>query len=253
MALRMKREVARRVFSQEFNESDLSYKKGDDKYSPKYVLTPTGAEVNRLFLVGALTEREDVGVEVEYWRGRVVDPTGVFSIYAGQYQPEAMHALAGIEPPAFVAVVGKVSTYTLEGGDTRTSIRPEFLSEVEEDVRDRWVLETAVQTLDRLDCILQRSSECAKHAQEYYHTDVVYYAKMVHDALSTISVAKPSAKPKREEPPRKEPPRATPEAQEQEKPKGEPEPLVKTLESELEESDYEEFDLEFDEVDELDI
>jgi len=186
---------------------------------------------------------------VEYWRGRVVDPTGVFSIYAGQYQPEAMHALAGIEPPAFVAVVGKVSTYTLEGKDTRTSIRPEFLSEVEEDVRDRWVLETAVQTLDRLDCILQRSSECAKHAQEYYHTDVVYYAKMVHDALSTISIAKP----KREEPPRKEPPRAAPEAQELEKPKEEPEPTVKSLEYELEESDYEEFDLEFDEADELDI
>jgi len=251
MALGMMREVARRVFSQEFNESDLSYKKGDDKYSPKYVLTPTGAEVNRLFIVGVLTEKEDVGVEVEYWRGRVIDPTGVFSIYAGQYQPEAMHALVEIEPPTYVAVVGKVSTYTLDGGSVRTSIRPEFISEVDESIRDRWVLETAVKTLDRLDHLLQRSSEPAQRAQEYYHTDVVYYAKMVYDALTTTF----APKREKEEPSREEPAQVqvepTPKAEE-------PEPAPKSFEagfggSELEEGELEEFDLDFEEADELDI
>lgn len=239
MPMGMMREVSRRVFAQEFNESDLSYRKGDDKYSPNYVLTPTGAEVNRLFVVGVLTEKEDIGVEVEYWRGRVADPTGVFSIYAGQYQPEAMHSLAEIEPPAFIAVVGKVSTYTVEGGDTRTSIRPEFISEVDEDVRNRWVLETAVQTLDRLDAIRERSTEAAQRALEHYNTDVVYYAKVVYDALSTLSDVEPSEK-------------EIPQVLEVEE-VGEEGGDFEEFGGDIEEGEYDLFDLEFDEADELDI
>jgi|Deesub1362A_J573_1020465.scaffolds.fasta_scaffold00261_55 hypothetical protein len=180
------REVAQRVFAKEFEDSNLSYKKGDEKYSPNYVLTPTGAECNRLFIVGTLTEKEDIGVEVEYWRGRIVDPTGVFQIYAGQYQPDAMRSLTEIEPPTFVAVAGKVSVFTLEEGDVRTSIRPEFVVEVDEDVRDRWVLETANMTLERLRALNEKSTESAKMALEHYDTDVVYYAKIVRDALLTL-------------------------------------------------------------------
>ncbi|MCK4929252.1 MAG: DNA-binding protein, partial [Methanosarcinales archaeon] len=87
MASQYSREVAHRVFAQEFRDSDLSFKDSNDQYSPQYLLTPTGAKVNRMFIVGTLTEKEDIGTDAEYWRARVVDPTGAFIIYAGQYQP----------------------------------------------------------------------------------------------------------------------------------------------------------------------
>ena len=114
MAVGFYREVARRVFAQELKDSNLASKDESDQYAPQYVLTPTGAKVNRIFLVGTLIEKEDIGTDSEYWRGRVSDPTGTFTIYAGQYHPEAAQFLSSCELPVFVAVVGKTSTYTTD-------------------------------------------------------------------------------------------------------------------------------------------
>src|SRR5450759_5729817 len=105
MALKQ-REVARRLYAKELQGSTLFYKEHDDAYAPQYLITPTGAKCNRVFVVGTLTEKEDVGTEAEFWRGRIVDPTGAFFVYAGQYQPEAAQVLAKTTPPEFIAVVG---------------------------------------------------------------------------------------------------------------------------------------------------
>ena len=107
------REVARRIFAEELKSSNYSFRDGEDQhqYAPSYLLTPTGAKCNRVFLVGTLIEKDDIGGDTEYWRGRVVDPTGSILIYAGQYQPEAAQILAGLETPCFVAVVGKPNLY----------------------------------------------------------------------------------------------------------------------------------------------
>ncbi|WP_340820484.1 RPA family protein [Methanolobus sp. WCC4] len=179
------REVSRRVFAQEFRESNLSFKDGDDQYAPQYLLTPTGAKINRVFIVGTLIEKEDIGTDSEYWRGRVTDPTGSFLIYAGQYQPEAAQVLAECETPAFVAVVGKPSTYTTGEGDVLTSVRPESLYVVDGETRDMWVLETAKCTLERLKS-LDGPSENALKAKEYYDPDVHHYSSMVAQALKSL-------------------------------------------------------------------
>jgi RPA family protein len=50
------REVAHRLFAAEFRESNLQVKEGSDQYSPQYLIIPTGAKVNRVFIVGTLTE-----------------------------------------------------------------------------------------------------------------------------------------------------------------------------------------------------
>ncbi|MBP1909247.1 RPA family protein [Methanolobus bombayensis] len=179
------REVARRIFAQEFRESNLTFKDGDDQYAPQYLLTPTGAKVNRVFIVGTLIEKEDIGTDSEYWRGRVTDPTGSFLIYAGQYQPEAAQVLAECETPAFVAVVGKPSTYTTNEGDVLTSVRPESLHVVDGETRDMWVIETARCTLDRLRS-LEDLSPNAQRAKEYYDPDVKHYSSMVSQALKSL-------------------------------------------------------------------
>ncbi len=87
------REVAHRIFAAEFKDANLQAREGSDQYSPQYLLTPTGAKCNRVFIVGTLTEKEDMGTESEFWRGRIVDPTGAFFVTAGQYQPEAAQVL----------------------------------------------------------------------------------------------------------------------------------------------------------------
>ncbi len=144
-----RREVAWRLFAAEFDDADFSYSESDEERAPNYVVTPTGARVNRLFVAGVLTEIETVSED--YLRARVVDPTGPFVVYAGQYQPDALAFLERADPPAFVAVTGKARTYEPDDSDqVFTSIRPESISDVETETRDRWVVQTAEQTVDRV-------------------------------------------------------------------------------------------------------
>ena len=143
------REVARRVFAAEFDDATLSYSESDEERAPNYVVTPTGARVNRLFGVGALTEVERVNDDV--LRGRIADPTGAFVTYGGQYQPDAAAFLERATPPCFVAITGKGRTYQPEDSDRIfTSVRPESLTEVDADTRDRWVVAAAEATLERI-------------------------------------------------------------------------------------------------------
>jgi RPA family protein len=143
------REVAYRLFAAEFDDADLSYSESDDDRSPNYVITPTGARVNRLFAVGVLTEVEQVSDDV--LRGRVVDPTGAFVTYAGQYQPDVQAFLERAETPTFVAMTGKARTFQPDDSDqVFTSVRPESINEVDAETRDRWTVQAAEQTLDRI-------------------------------------------------------------------------------------------------------
>ncbi len=194
------REVARRVFASEFNDSTYTFKESDDERAPNYALLPTGDRANRVFIVGTLTETEDVGEESEYWRGRVVDPTGTFFVYAGQYQPEAAAVLRDAEPPAYVAVVGKPRTYEPEDGTINVSVRPESIAVVDAATRDRWVVETATRTLERIDSYTEwqadqkapesgstaPTNEYAQMARDRYDSPVENYRRDVIQALERL-------------------------------------------------------------------
>ncbi|WP_255195684.1 hypothetical protein [Halorarius litoreus] len=145
-----RREVAHRLFAAEFDDADFSYSESDEERAPNYVVTPTGARVNRLFVVGVLTETEPVNEEM--LRARIVDPTGAFVTYAGQYQPEALAFLERVDPPAFLAVTGKARTFQPDDSNrVYTSIRPESISEVDSATRDRWVVQAAQRTIERVE------------------------------------------------------------------------------------------------------
>jgi RPA family protein len=198
------REVSRRIFAEELRNSNLSFRDGEEQhqYVPSYLLTPTGAKCNRVFLVGTLTERDDIGGDTEYWRGRIVDPTGSILVYAGQYQPEAALKLASIEPPAYVAVVGKPNLYQTEDGNVIISLRAEAIQKVDEATRDRWIFDTAKRTLDRLE-VLERSTPSLgefstadkssispsmdiDRAKMHYNTNIGQYRQMVVRALASM-------------------------------------------------------------------
>ena len=207
------REVARRIFAEELKSSNYSFRDGEDQhqYAPSYLLTPTGAKCNRVFVVGTLTEKDDIGGDTEYWRGRVVDPTGSILIYAGQYQPEAAQILANMEAPSFVAVVGKPNLYQTDDGNIIISLRAESIQRVDENTRNQWIIDTARRTLERLDALknarpvpvssdfatadnVPASSSSSTPAQDndralqHYHTDIEHFRQMVLRALSSLKV-----------------------------------------------------------------
>ena len=189
------REIARRVFAQEFNDATYTFKESDDDRAPVYVLLPTGQRANRVFVVGTLTETDDVGEEAEYWQGRIVDPNGdTFFTYAGQYQPDAASMLRDLEPPEYVAVVGKPRTYETDDGNVNVSIRPESITAVDETTRDRWVVETAERTLSRIEAFeTETPDEYVQMAREEYDLPVENYRRSAVSALEKLQETAPSA------------------------------------------------------------
>jgi hypothetical protein len=199
----MIREPAWRLFAGEYNDATLEWDAGGEK-SPSYVITPLGARVNRLFIVGVVTDVDRMGAEDQpMYRARLSDPTGVYHLYAGQYQPEASAALAKVKPPAFVAVVGKSRTYSPEEGVVYTSVRPEGVKVVEAYVRDYWNLETCRSLKRRLEAVRQAqglaeatpealarlgipqglAEGLAQAFKHYGPIDVGRYEKMLADSL----------------------------------------------------------------------
>lgn len=141
------RELAWRVFAEELNSS--SFQLEGKEREPSYLITPLGAKINRIFLVGVLTERELVSETT--LRARVSDPTGVFTIYAGRYQEQALRVINSLSVPAFIAVIGKPRLYSPQEGVTYISVRPEQVKEVNSNIRDYWVLDTCSKLKAKLD------------------------------------------------------------------------------------------------------
>ena len=162
------REVAWRIFAFEFNRSNLYMTEGDER-APNYIVTPTGVKCNRLFIVGVVTEIENISHDNNLWRARIADPTGVFTVYAGQYQPEAAIFLSELQVPAYVAVVGKARKFEPEDGSVYVSVRPEEINAADEKLRDRWVLDTAERTFERINLIEEalRSGTSGNELKEF--------------------------------------------------------------------------------------
>ena len=180
------REVAQRVFAREFNDGSETFKESDEERAPVYLLLPTGERANRIFFVGTLTETEDVGSDSEYWQGRVVDPTGTFYVYAGQYQPEAASALRELEPPEYVAAAGKPRTFETDDGETNVAVRPESITVVDDAARDRWVVEAAERTIERIGAFEDDTNEYARMATERYDLPVENYRRAAVSALESL-------------------------------------------------------------------
>lgn len=201
----MRREPAWRIFAAEYNDASLEIK-GTGEKVPSYVVTPLGSKVNRVFIAGVLTDVESVMEGGEYLRAHVSDPTGVFTIYSGQYQAEATQKLQSIEVPAFVAVVGKVRTYVPEEGTLYVSLRPELVREITAEGRDRWIIEACLQTKQRMSAMVEAMKMTQPNAydlkrlgfsrelsegivaalKKYGSVDVTKYATLIRESLQFI-------------------------------------------------------------------
>jgi RPA family protein len=192
MAIR--REPAHRVFAPEFRASRV-HLQGEGEMAPSYVVTPLGAKMNRLHVVGVCTEVEPIGESGDMLRARISDGTGVFTVQAGQYQQEAHDALDEIasDLPCFVAITGKARAWEPEPGQMVCSIRPESVHKVDEATRNQWILDTARRTNERLAAIaavgdnLDGASEQVKLASQHYGlTDTDRFRATIVDALQSL-------------------------------------------------------------------
>jgi hypothetical protein len=204
----MKREHAWRVFAMEYNDTMVSLK-GEGKMAPSYVITPLGSKVNRLFFVGVLTDVELLAEDGSFVRAHVSDPTGVFTLFSGQFQPEMTARLQSFEVPSFVAVTGKSRSYQPEDGDMMyASVKPEEIVDVSASLRDQWILETIVQTKERIEAVKEYLSMDEGSAEElvklgfstpvaegvelaynqYDRLMVEKYVQMLQDAIDYVSM-----------------------------------------------------------------
>ncbi len=138
-------EAAARVFAGELGKATRGiHHQGED-----CLLTPAGACVHLVYLVGALTAQSgDARTAVT---ARIADPTGVFLVRATAREPEMLAALAAIAPPAFVAVLGYA-----EGARQGPTVRPISVARVDRGARDRWLVRTADRTAARLEAVRAR-------------------------------------------------------------------------------------------------
>ena len=153
----LKREVAKRVFARELEvcrelekSARLDFQAADPK-APNLLISPLGLILHRVFIVGVITELDSIGTQNDMWKARIVDPTGAFTVYAGQYQPDASIFFSTVQIPAFIALTGKVRIYEPEPGSVFVSVRAEEANAVDEEIRNRWVVDTAEQTVERLE------------------------------------------------------------------------------------------------------
>jgi len=161
----MKRETSMRLLSLEFNSS-TTHMRGEAEKAPSYLLTPLGSLVNRVYVCGVLTEVEEL--ESGY-RARISDPTGIFSLYSGQFQPEATQFLSQASTPGYVALVGKCNIYEPEGGAIYASLRPERIRSVQRKDRDLWIVRSCELMAARIDVIkhcggMERNEDAVRSA-----------------------------------------------------------------------------------------
>lgn len=179
----MRREVAWRIFAGEYNDSTIELK-GEGERAPSYVVTPLGAKVNRLFIIGVLTDVENITEGGEMLRAHVSDPTGVYTLYSGQFQQRATTALSSIDVPTFIAVLGKARTYTPEEGAMFVSIRPEYVVEVNAGARDQWILETCSRTKDRIEAMTEAMK--MNHSNRYDLQKIGYSRELSEGIITAM-------------------------------------------------------------------
>jgi len=145
-----KREVSHRVFSEDLKDVEI-VEREDEQFAAQYVITASGAKVNRVFIVGTLLNIEDIGTESTFWKLRISDPTGVFNANIGMYSPtQAQDMAERLEAPAFVAVVGKLKPQEYND-KIYCQVAIESITEVDVETYDRWVAETEELTKARME------------------------------------------------------------------------------------------------------
>lgn len=146
----MKRLAAIRIFPYELDNSKVVIKKQEDRYTQTFLLTPLGAMVNRVYLVGTILLKE--GGEKEGYTLRVSTPGASFFVRTGLfYSEEIRNKIEELEEGDFVAIVGKIRIFQPAGSERIfVYIRPENLEKSSPTTLKYWIYDAARWTLMRI-------------------------------------------------------------------------------------------------------
>ncbi|MHA1287279.1 MAG: RPA family protein [Candidatus Thorarchaeota archaeon] len=180
------RQIAKYLFAKEIKATNVQYvvEAEDSEFNSMHSVTPTGQDVGRVYICGTLTEVEDIGNDNPYYKGRLVDPTGAISIYAGNYQPDALKAMEEIVAPAHIAVIGKIAMFETEDGTKIPSVKPESITEIDEDTIRTWTFMTAKNLIEHIENT--NKSKARVMAAEAYGDVRTEYKVMAMDALKSL-------------------------------------------------------------------
>lgn len=191
------REIAWRIFAHELTSSSLQ-ERGEGEKATTHVLTPLGARVSRLLMVGKLAQVERVGdASAPLWRGRLSDPTGGVSLTAGSYHPAAAAFLAQTSLPPHVAVIGKPHLFVGREGVPIVSIRAEALTGIGAQEERAWIVETARQTLRRLTLARELASRSSTKAGPDEERALPGYPQRLVASVASVIGRYPGSDPER--------------------------------------------------------
>ena len=186
MMAKYARQIAKYLFAKEIKATNIQYmeENKDDQFNSMHSVTPTGQDIGRVLICGTLTEVEDIGIENPYYKGRLVDQTGAISIYVGNYQPDALRVMDEIVPPIHIAVIGKISMFQTEDGTNIPSVRPESITEIDEDTIRTWTFMAAKNLIEHMKGT--DGEKARKMATEAYGDVSEEYKTMAVDALKSL-------------------------------------------------------------------
>jgi len=113
--------------------------------------TETGEKANKVFLVAALMEKEDIGKEKTFWKAKVADPSGAIYITAGEYQPEASTQLAEIPIHSIISIIGKLTSFETEDLVRIINIRAESITLASSETQEIYLKELAGFLSERIE------------------------------------------------------------------------------------------------------
>jgi len=183
---KFERQIAKYLFAKEIKATNVQYvvEAEDSEFNSMHSVTPIGQDVGRVYICGTLTEVEDIGTDNPYYKGRLVDQTGAISIYAGNYQPDALKVMEEIVAPAHIAVIGKITMFETEDGTKIPSVRPESITEIDEDTIRTWTFMTAKNLIEHIND--KSESKARTMATEAYGDVSEEYKIMAIDALRSL-------------------------------------------------------------------
>ncbi len=175
-----------KMLAAEVSRTTHALPKGEEQYEAQTYLSPTGRIVAKIMIAGVATEKEDIGKDQSLWRMRVADPSGAIGVMAGMYQPEAMQAIAQLEIPCHVVVVGKLNVYEPESESRIVSIRPDSVTIVDGQTKDDIVLDAALSTARSIKKTTADPEIMKRAAEAYDGHDQEAYMLVAQQAIESL-------------------------------------------------------------------
>jgi len=147
-----RRSEAKRAFVAEILQTKHTEKEGSGQFDPVKAFLPSGVKTSRVVVVGTVTDVDTINDNI--YKLRLTDTSEAMTISVGEWSDQPFQKAMSLEAPVRVCVVGKVRTDESDDEDddtVYTNLNPEALAVVDRPTQQRWLMETAEATLDRLE------------------------------------------------------------------------------------------------------